>query len=56
VVASAASLEEMAATLDELVTRFRLSSSDQIRAGNVIPRRRASDWQMPSGPRVVESA
>ncbi len=56
VVASAASLEEMAASLDELVARFRLTPTDQIRAGNVIPRRRASDWQAPATPRVVESA
>jgi methyl-accepting chemotaxis protein len=55
VVASAASLEEMAASLDELVGRFRLSPSDQIAAGNVIPRRRSSDWQM-SPNRQVELA
>jgi methyl-accepting chemotaxis protein len=56
VVASAASLEEMAASLDELVARFRLTPTDQMRAGNVIPRRRASDWQAPATPRAVESA
>jgi len=45
VVASAASLAEMAAGLDELVARFRLEAGQSVGAGNVIPRRRASDWQ-----------
>jgi methyl-accepting chemotaxis protein len=47
VVASAATLSEMAQGLDELVARFRLQSGDPAVAGNVIPRRRASDWQIP---------
>ncbi len=47
VVASAATLSEMAQQLDELVARFRLKSSDAV-SGNVIQRRRASDWQAPS--------
>jgi methyl-accepting chemotaxis protein len=55
VVASAAALAEMAQGLDELVARFRLQSGDPEIAGNVIPRRRASDWQAPAGRRV-ESA
>jgi methyl-accepting chemotaxis protein len=46
VVASAASLEEMAAGLDQLVRRFRLDVTDQVQPGNVVPRRRASDWQV----------
>jgi methyl-accepting chemotaxis protein len=55
VVASAASLEEMAAGLDELVRRFRIDVTDQVRPGNVVPRRRASDWQT-SSTRQAESA
>jgi methyl-accepting chemotaxis protein len=55
VVASAATLAEMAQGLDELVARFRLQSGDPATAGNVIPRRRASDWQA-STTRQVESA
>jgi methyl-accepting chemotaxis protein len=45
VVASAATLSEMAQQLDELVARFRLRSEDAVSTGNVIQRRRASDWQ-----------
>jgi methyl-accepting chemotaxis protein len=45
VVASAATLSEMAQQLDELVARFRLRSEDAASTGNVIQRRRASDWQ-----------
>jgi methyl-accepting chemotaxis protein len=45
VVASAASLEEMAAGLDQLVRRFRLDVTDRVPPGNLVPRRRASDWQ-----------
>jgi methyl-accepting chemotaxis protein len=55
VVASAAALAEMAQGLDELVTRFRLHAGGPDIAGNVIPRRRASDWQGPS-LRQVDSA
>ncbi len=55
VVASAASLAHMAAALDELVARFRLESGESAALGNVIPRRRASDWQVP-GVRQAESA
>ena len=55
VVASAASLAEMAAALDELVARFRLQAGEPMVLGNVIPRRRASDWQM-TGARQAESA
>jgi methyl-accepting chemotaxis protein len=55
VVASAASLAEMAAALDELVARFRLEAGEPTVPGNVIPRRRASDWQM-TGTRQAESA
>jgi hypothetical protein len=56
VVASAATLAEMAAGLDEIVGRFKLRSTDApVRAGNVIPRRRASDWQAPAA-RQAESA
>jgi len=55
VVASAAALAEMAQSLDELVARFRLQTGDPTIFGNVIPRRRASDWQAPAGSRV-ESA
>jgi methyl-accepting chemotaxis protein len=55
VVASAATLAEMAQGLDELVARFRLQAGDPATAGNVIPRRRASDWQT-SATRQVESA
>ncbi len=54
VVASASSLAEMAQGLDELVARFRLSAGDPEITGNVIPRRRASDWQLPI--RRAESA
>jgi methyl-accepting chemotaxis protein len=55
VVASAAALAEMAQGLDELVACFRLESSEAASAGNVIPRRRASDWQATT-PRLGESA
>ena len=55
VVASAATLAEMAAGLDELVGRFRLESGQEVAAGNVIPRRRASDWRAPASSRA-ESA
>jgi methyl-accepting chemotaxis protein len=55
VVASAATLSEMAQGLDELVARFRLQDGDPANSGNVIPRRRASDWQAPSS-RQAESA
>ena len=55
VVAYAATLAEMAQGLDELVARFRLESGEAVVPGNVIPRRRASDWQAP-GNRQVESA
>ena len=55
VVASAATLAEMAQGLDELVARFRLESGESAATGNVIPRRRASDWQVPPGRRA-ESA
>ena len=55
VVAYAATLAEMAQGLDELVARFRLEAGDPSIAGNIIPRRRASDWQAP-GTRRVESA
>jgi methyl-accepting chemotaxis protein len=55
VVASAATLAEMAQGLDELVARFKLESGEPAAAGNVIPRRRASDWQSPPG-RQAESA
>ena len=56
VVASAATLSEMAQQLDELVARFRLRSEDAVSSGNVIQRRRASDWQMTTDLRRVESA
>jgi methyl-accepting chemotaxis protein len=56
VVASAATLAEMAQQLDELVARFRLGSGDAPVPVNVIPRRRASDWQVPTDVRRVESA
>jgi methyl-accepting chemotaxis protein len=56
VVASAATLAEMAAQLDELVARFRLRSSDARHTGNVIQRRRASDWNAPADARRVETA
>ncbi|HEX7490391.1 MAG TPA: methyl-accepting chemotaxis protein [Candidatus Limnocylindrales bacterium] len=55
VVASAATLAEMAQGLDELVARFRLSGGDPVAAGNIIPRRRATDWQINPG-RQAESA
>ena len=55
VVASATTLAEMAQGLDELVARFRLQEGDPVTSGNVIPRRRASDWQVPPG-RQAESA
>ena len=55
VVAYAATLAEMAQGLDELVARYRLAYGDPTITGNIIPRRRASDWQSP-GTRKVESA
>ena len=55
VVASAASLAQMASNLDDLVARFRLQAGEPVAAGNVIPRRRASDWQLPIS-REAESA
>jgi methyl-accepting chemotaxis protein len=54
VVASAAGLAEMAQGLDELVARFRLDDNEPAGSGNVIPRRRATDWQAPA--RQAESA
>jgi hypothetical protein len=56
VVASAATLSEMAQQLDELVARFRLRSGDTAGPVNVIQRRRARDWQVPTEARRVESA
>jgi methyl-accepting chemotaxis protein len=55
VVAHAATLAEMAQGLDELVARFRLEQGQPTIAANIIPRRRASDWQAP-GTRLTESA
>jgi methyl-accepting chemotaxis protein len=55
VVASAATLAEMAAGLDELVARFRLQVGDPVTSGNVIPRRRSTDWQLQPARRA-ESA
>jgi methyl-accepting chemotaxis protein len=55
VVASAATLAEMAQGMDDLVARFRLQATDPEIAGNVIPRRRSSDWQS-AAARQAESA
>jgi len=55
VVASAASLAQMASNLDDLVARFRLQPGEPVATGNLIPRRRASDWQAPIS-REAESA
>jgi methyl-accepting chemotaxis protein len=55
VVASATSLADMAQGLDELVAHFRLQSGEPVAGGNVVPRRRASDWQPPTA-RQAESA
>jgi methyl-accepting chemotaxis protein len=55
VVASAAALAQMAAALDELVARFKLQAGETTPLGNVIPRRRASDWQV-TASRQAESA
>jgi methyl-accepting chemotaxis protein len=55
VVASATTLAEMAQGLDELVARFRLHADEQPAAGNVIPRRRSTDWQSAQA-RQAESA
>jgi methyl-accepting chemotaxis protein len=55
VVGSAATLTEMASGLDELVARFRIEPGGTAIPGNVIPRRRAADWQAPE-MREVESA
>ena len=52
VVASAATLAEMAVALDELVARFRLATNAPVAPGNVIPRRRASDWALPTSSRT----
>jgi methyl-accepting chemotaxis protein len=46
VVSAAAALAEMAHGLDELVARFRLEADEPVAPGNVIPRRRTSDWQL----------
>jgi methyl-accepting chemotaxis protein len=54
-VASAASLAEMARSLDELVAHFRLHSGERVAGGNVVRRRRATDWQLPT-ERRAESA
>jgi hypothetical protein len=56
VVASAATLSEMAQQLDELVARFRLRSGEAIDSSKVIQRRRASDWQVPTELRRVGTA
>ena len=55
VVASAASLAEMARSLDELVAHFRLQVGEPVAGGNVVRRRRATDWQL-STERRAESA
>jgi methyl-accepting chemotaxis protein len=55
VVASAETLAEMAQGMDNLVARFRLQATDPEVAGNVIPRRRSSDWQS-AAARHAESA
>lgn len=55
VVASAASLAEMARSLDELVAHFRLQVGEPGGGGNVVRRRRATDWQLPTEGRA-ESA
>jgi len=55
VVASAASLAEMAMSLDELVAHFRLQVGDPVAGGNVVRRRRATDWQLTTDRRA-ESA
>jgi hypothetical protein len=55
VVASAASLAEMARSLDELVAHFRLQVGEPVAGGNVVRRRRATDWQVPT-ERRAESA
>ncbi len=52
VVASAATLAEMAQGLDELVVRFRLEPNAPVAPGNVVPRRRTSDWQAKESTRV----
>ncbi len=54
VVASAASLADMAQGLDELVAHFRLHPGQAPIGGNVVPRRRSSDWQLPTA-RQAES-
>ena len=56
VVASAATLADMARQLDELVARFKLRSDSAAGPGNVIQRRRATDWQLAAEPRRIESA
>ena len=55
VVASAASLAEMARSLDQLVAHFRLEAGEPVVGGNVVRRRRATDWQL-STERRAESA
>ncbi len=45
VVAAADTLADMAGQLDELVARFRLDDDPLPSDCNVVPRRRASDWQ-----------
>ena len=45
VVSAAETLAEMARQLDQLVGRFRLDDDSLPSDGNVVPRRRASDWQ-----------
>ncbi len=55
VVASAASLAEMAQGLDGLVAHFRLQDGEPAAGGNVVRRRRATDWQPPT-ERRAESA
>jgi methyl-accepting chemotaxis protein len=55
VVASAASLAEMAQGLDGLVAHFRLQTGEPAAGGNVVRRRRATDWQPPT-ERRAESA
>jgi methyl-accepting chemotaxis protein len=52
VVASAATLAGMAVALDELVAKFRLEANAPVASGNVIPRRRASDWALSSSGRT----
>jgi hypothetical protein len=56
VVASAVSLAQMAGELDEVVAKFTLEKAKADPAGNVVERRRATDWEKSAKDRHSQAA